>query len=166
MDLNFILFLECRKAELGCYSNLKPQYFSECLLRVYTKKAEFSKIVQRGYRDILEGLEKKDLEMGKTFSHDGENPVPTPPEIEPPTTPKGHSRNSSSPFRASGGESPFANNKFMDSLKDRSVSPTRVDPELPVLESITVASKSPSKRKRPVDRRQDEGSSQKAKRNK
>lgn len=158
------LSLVCREAEPGCYSNLKPQYFSEFLLRVYTKKAEFAEIVQRGYRDILERLQnKKPDDVGVRRVS-----VPTLPEIEAPTTPKGHSRNLSPTYRESGGESPFANNKFMDFPKNRSVSPTRVDTEMPVLE-FTVAtnsSPSPAKRKRPVDRHQDGGSSQKAKRKK
>lgn len=136
----------CREASQGCYSNLKPLYFFESLLRVYTKKAEFAEIIQEGYNAIL-GQLQHEYESGKgkpsllddNACHDsigpGERAVGeiASPLATAPTTPKTpgsglHSRNPSFTIPSGVGVSegtPFARNRFTEIPKNSSVSPPR-----------------------------------------
>ncbi|PPQ80277.1 hypothetical protein CVT26_008850 [Gymnopilus dilepis] len=50
---------ESMQAGPGEYSNLRPLYFAEELLRVYTKKAEYFGLIQAGYRAVLAQMEKE-----------------------------------------------------------------------------------------------------------
>jgi hypothetical protein len=136
-------------------------------MRVYTKKAEFAELIQEGYNAILSRLQKQ------SFPEDVDEyldvMVPSPSATVAPMTPKAsgsrlHSRNPSYTFVGVG--TPFEPNKFT-AIKNRSASPTRGGPELE-LESTPMAtnpspSPAPGKRKRVVEGRQDEGSSQKTK---
>lgn len=131
----------CREASQGCYSNLKPLYFSESLLRVYTKKAELAEIIQEGYNAILENLhEKYESGQGRPSPIDandsavpreraGEVATPLVATMVP-TTPKApgsglHSRSPSLTFPSGVVATPFARNKFTEIRKIGSASPPR-----------------------------------------
>ncbi|KDR74242.1 hypothetical protein GALMADRAFT_269180 [Galerina marginata CBS 339.88] len=105
---------ESMEAGPGVYSNLRPTFFAEDLLRVYTKDAKFYGLVQAGYRAILAELEARNSPPAITIITDPT--VPTPPATEAPSTPTAHSRTSSFTFTAAGGSgsasTPFANNAF------------------------------------------------------
>jgi hypothetical protein len=133
---------------------MKPQYFSEFLLRVYTKKVEFAEVIQEGYRAILTRLQK----MGEPLLDDvdaaaREGSGPTPPVTEAPTTPKAsssallHSRSPSFTKPTS----PFAKNKFTEFPKNRSVSPARVGPPESEVGLLPNPPLTPVKRKRLVE---------------
>lgn len=93
-----------------------PQYFSEDLLRIYTKNSKWVYLVQLGYRALLEAM------PGQVTVDDTSAPalVPvalsTPPESVAPSTPRAslHSRTTSlSNLSFSGGSgTPFATNSF------------------------------------------------------
>lgn len=139
-----------------------PQYFSEFLLRVYTKNAEFAEIIQAGYLTILKRLEIQhgvmspqavDVVSRKDKAREGSVPTPL---AAMPTTPK-----ASHPGLPV--ESPFAPNNFTLHKRNRSISPTRIGPELE--SAATTPSPSPAhrKRKRANDPPQNESSVRKMK---
>ncbi|KAI0317682.1 hypothetical protein OF83DRAFT_1120014 [Amylostereum chailletii] len=77
---------KCAKAGRGDLSLLMPEKFAEVLLRVYTKHARFSGIVQAGYRALVQRVVNE---------HHDESQPPSPTAatlVEPPSTPRARSR--------------------------------------------------------------------------
>jgi hypothetical protein len=178
LKLNCLLV--CREAGRGCYSNLRPIHFSEFLLRVYTKKTKFAEMIQEGYNAILGQLQQQydsgvdnpdgqDLVVAREPIARGESPLPTTQmATEAPTTPKPsgssglHSRKPSYTFPVG---TPFAPNEF--TALRRSVSPMRsgTAPDFAPTHAATSLSPTPApgKRKRAIQGRQGNESSQKTK---
>ena len=108
--------IEVRQANRGDYSNLMPQYFSEDLLRVYTKNSKWIYLVQLGYRALLEAMPSQ-VNVDDTFTPAfAPAALSTPPESVAPSTPRAglHSRTTSLSSLSFGGGSgtPFATNSF------------------------------------------------------
>ncbi|KAJ6544294.1 hypothetical protein B0H19DRAFT_1170253 [Mycena capillaripes] len=73
-------FNKCARAQKGDYSMLMPATFAEVNLTIFTKHPQYLGLVQAGYRAVLKSIPD----------------IPTPPTVEPPSTPtRGHSRASS-----------------------------------------------------------------------
>jgi len=125
--LDFVKFYSKRnpdissKAGRGDYSNLMPQYFTEDLLRVYTKKPQYFGLVQAGYRAVLASVaERSDISLSPDphASTDSVAETITPPATEAPSTPPAHSHSSSGDL---GKRTPFSNNSFTTVSKDYGV---------------------------------------------
>jgi len=105
-----------QQANRGDYSNLMPQYFSEDLLRIYTKNYKWVYLVQLGYRALLEAM------PGQVNVDDTSAPAPapgalsTPPESVAPSTPRARSLSRTTSFSnlsfSGGSGTPFATNSF------------------------------------------------------
>jgi len=99
--LDFIRFYskqkpdQCAQAGPGDLSILMPAVFGEVLLRVYTRDVRYFGIIQAGYREVLKALPDR---VSPSL------PEPSAPVVErtpsPPSTPRGHSRNTSFTFPA------------------------------------------------------------------
>ncbi|KAG6894799.1 hypothetical protein C0992_004592 [Termitomyces sp. T32_za158] len=99
-------------AGCGVYSNLKPQFFAELLVRIFTRDTRYFGVIQAGYRSCLKKLESRIASqipdqlvlnpMFPTITSSSQSlaemtPTPSPPGHDPPapTTPRTFSRVSS-----------------------------------------------------------------------
>ena len=112
---------ECATAGPGDYSSVRPPYFAEVLLRIYTKNPKFYGLVQAGYRAAMANLAMRfqtdtegNILLPDIDINQAENGlVPTPPATEAPTTPKATSREHSFTHRkTTSGSTPYSENSF------------------------------------------------------